>query len=69
MMEAGLRDLSRARYKLDEGGPEDTNIFVQVASPQEELAVKQTIAEAEAVARLQGYSFQVVDLRAPTTRP
>jgi hypothetical protein len=63
MMQLGLRDLSRARYKLDEGGPEDTNIFLRVATPEEQAAIGDTLAEAETLARLQGYSFEVVDLR------
>jgi len=63
MLEFGLGDLSRARFKLDEGGPEDTNVFVRAATPQEADAVEQEITEAEEFARSQGYKFQVVDLR------
>ena len=63
MFERGLSDLSRARFKLDEGGPEDTNVFVRAATPQEADAAEQEITEAEEFARSQGYKFQVVDLR------
>jgi hypothetical protein len=63
ILERGLSDLSRARFKLDSGGPEDTNIFVRAATPAEAAAVEQELTRAEALARAQGYSFQVVDLR------
>jgi hypothetical protein len=64
VLERGLSDLSRARYKLDAGGPEDTNIFVRAATPEEAAAVEQELTRAEALVHAQGYSFQVVDLRA-----
>jgi len=63
ILERGLSDLSRARFKLDSGGPEDTNIFVRAATPEEAAAVEQELTRAETLARAQGYSFQVVDLR------
>ena len=63
ILERGLRDLSRARYKLDVGGPEDTNVFVRAATPEEAAAVEAELMRAEELATLQGYSFQVVDLR------
>jgi hypothetical protein len=63
ILERGLNDLSRARYKLDSGGPEDTNVFVRAATPEEAAAVEQELTLAEALAKSQGYSFQVVDLR------
>lgn len=61
--EMSLRELSRARFKLDEGGPEDTNVFVRVATPEEEASATQELAQAEELAKLQGFSFEVVDLR------
>jgi len=61
--EMGLSDLSRARYKLDEGGPEATNVFLRAATPEEEHAATLELARAEESARLQGFSFEVVDLR------
>ena len=63
IMELGLRDLSRARFKLDEGGPEDTNVFVRIATPDEEAAASEELERAEELARLQGFTFEVVDLR------
>jgi hypothetical protein len=63
ILERGLSDLSRARYKLDTGGPEDTNVFLRAATPEEAAAAEQELVRAEALAHLQGYSFQIVDLR------
>lgn len=62
--EMGLGDLALARFKLDVGGPEDTNYFVRAATPEEEEAATREIAKAEELAKLQGYRFQIVDLRA-----
>ena len=61
--EQGLGDLALARFKLDEGGPEDTNFFVRAATPQEEEEATEEIARAAELARAQGYRFQVIDLR------
>lgn len=65
VLERGLSDLSRARYKLDAGGPEDTNVFIRAGTPEEAAAAEQELARAQELAQLQGYSFQVVDLRSP----
>jgi hypothetical protein len=63
VMQSGIALLARSRFKLDEGGPEDTNFFVSAATPELEAAAFEEIERASELARLQGYRFEVVDLR------
>jgi hypothetical protein len=62
-LEVGLRNLANERFKLDEGGPEATNVLVRAATPLEDAAAQEAIMEAEELATAQGYDFEVVDLR------